>query len=424
MSRVNCRPVTFHLLSATADCSTLDCGSASFKLRLLAADDFPDVQPIEGATVTLPVSEFSETIEQVARSASRDETRPHLTGILLSIEDDKLRSVATDSYRLAVRTTKIDPPVTQKIEANVPARALQEATRIADGHDTIEITLAERQIAFSAGDTLLVSRLIDGQFPDFEQLLPDSYEHVLDVDVSELHDAVKRVSLLAQRNTPLKVALSEGELEVSAQTTDIGEGRETLPGTGLLRRRARDRFQPGLPARRSRQCAHRTREVQADQRVPPRPDRRRRGRGVHVPRHADPPEHLSQRRPVAGVIVRTLNARNFRSYERAQVELGERVTVVTGDNGAGKTNLLEALFFGCVGRSCRTRIDAQAVRFDQPVARVEVEGYECRRRSHARGGDRPQGRQDLLRRRRARSTRSSHSSGARRPPSSCPTASS
>jgi DNA polymerase-3 subunit beta len=207
----------------------LDCGSASFKLRLLAADDFPDVQPIEGATVTLPVSEFSETIEQVARSASRDETRPHLTGILLSIEDNKLRSVATDSYRLAVRTTKIDPPVTQKIEANVPARALQEATRIADGHDTIEITLAERQIAFSAGDALLVSRLIDGQFPDFEQLLPDSYEHVLDIDVSELHDAVKRVSLLAQRNTPLKVALSDGELEVSAQTTDIGEGRESLP---------------------------------------------------------------------------------------------------------------------------------------------------------------------------------------------------
>ncbi|MGK2879021.1 MAG: DNA replication/repair protein RecF [Solirubrobacterales bacterium] len=74
------------------------------------------------------------------------------------------------------------------------------------------------------------------------------------------------------------------------------------------------------------------------------------------------------------MIVQSLNARNFRSYERAQVTLGERVTVVTGDNGAGKTNLLEALFVGCVGRSCRTRIDAQAVRFGQPVARVEVEG--------------------------------------------------
>ncbi|MFT4048502.1 MAG: DNA polymerase III subunit beta [Solirubrobacterales bacterium] len=207
----------------------IDCGSASFRLRLLAADDFPNVQPIEGQTVALPTGEFTETIEQVARSASRDETRPHLTGILLSVDGDKLRSVATDSYRLAVRTTKIDPPVSERIEANVPARALQEAVRVADGHETITLTLGERQIAFSAGETLLVSRLIDGQFPDFEQLLPDSYEHILDIDVSELHDAVKRVSLLAQRNTPLKVSLSEGELEVSAQTTDVGEGRETLP---------------------------------------------------------------------------------------------------------------------------------------------------------------------------------------------------
>ncbi len=217
------------LLVTDAGLLELDCGSASFKLRLLAADDFPEVNVIEGSTVTLPVGEFSETIEQVARSASRDETRPHLTGILLSIDGDKLRSVATDSYRLAVRTTKIDPASETKIEANVPARALQEATRIADGHESITITLSERQIAFVAGDSLLVSRLIDGQFPDFEQLLPDSYEHVLDIDVAELHDAVKRVSLLAQRNTPLKVSLSEGELEVSAQTTDIGEGRETLP---------------------------------------------------------------------------------------------------------------------------------------------------------------------------------------------------
>jgi DNA polymerase-3 subunit beta len=208
---------------------SIECGSASFKLRLLSAEDFPPIQPIEGSTVSLPVGEFSETIDQVARSASRDETRPHLTGILLSIDGDKLRSVATDSYRLAVRTTKIDPPVGERIEANVPARALQEASRIAEGSDTVKITLAERQISFEVGETLLVSRLIDGQFPDFEQLLPDSYEHELDIDVSELFDAVKRVSLLAQRNTPLKVALSEGELEVSAQTTDIGEARETIP---------------------------------------------------------------------------------------------------------------------------------------------------------------------------------------------------
>ncbi|MFY9488218.1 MAG: DNA polymerase III subunit beta [Solirubrobacterales bacterium] len=207
----------------------LECGSASFKLRLLAADDFPPVQPLEGALVELPVSQFAETIEQVAKSASRDETRPHLTGILISVDGDKLRAVATDSYRLAVRTTKIGSPLAERIEANVPARALQEAARVAEGAETVGITLTDRQIAFTTGETLLVSRLIDGQFPDFEQLIPDSYEHILDIDVSEVFDAVKRVSLLAQRNTPLKVALSDGELEVSAQTADIGEARERIP---------------------------------------------------------------------------------------------------------------------------------------------------------------------------------------------------
>jgi len=90
--------------------------------------------------------------------------------------------------------------------------------------------------------------LIDGQFPDFEQLLPDSYEHELDIDVSELFDAVKRVSLLAQRNTPLKVALSEGELEVSAQTTDIGEARETIPAPDFSGEAMEIGFKPGLPA--------------------------------------------------------------------------------------------------------------------------------------------------------------------------------
>ncbi|MFY9468681.1 MAG: DNA polymerase III subunit beta [Solirubrobacterales bacterium] len=207
----------------------LECGAASFKLRLLAADDFPPVQPLEGPAIELPVGQFVETIDQVARSASRDETRPHLTGILISVDADKLRAVATDSYRLAVRTTKIGSPLPERIEANVPARALQEAARVSEGAETVGLRLTDRQISFSAGDTLLVSRLIDGQFPDFEQLLPDAYEHVLDIDVAELFDAVKRVSLLAQRNTPLKVALSEGELEVSAQTADIGEAREVIP---------------------------------------------------------------------------------------------------------------------------------------------------------------------------------------------------
>ncbi len=211
---------------------TLGSGNASFTLRVLPAEDFPQSSVVEGETVEIPSAEFSQTVERVRKAASRDETRPHLTGILLSLDGDQLRTVATDSYRLAVKTTTLPSAVSVSIEANVPARALDEAVRIAATGEKITITPGERQIQFAAGAFRLTSRLIDGQFPDFAQLLPDSYEHELDIDAAELLDAVKRIGLLAQRNTPLKLAFSEGELNISAETADIGAGSEGMPLAG------------------------------------------------------------------------------------------------------------------------------------------------------------------------------------------------
>lgn len=210
----------------------LTSGNAHFSLRLLPLEDFPQTQSIEGEKVTIPSDEFSKTVERVRKAASRDETRPHLTGILLSLDGEAIRTVATDSYRLAVKTTKLPEAPAASMEANVPARALDEAVRIAASAESIEVTLGERQIQFVAGPYELVSRLIDGQFPDFGQLIPDSYEHELEIDAAELLDAVRRIGLLAQRNTPLKLAFSEGELTVSAETTDIGAGSESMPLPG------------------------------------------------------------------------------------------------------------------------------------------------------------------------------------------------
>lgn len=211
----------------------LESGNASFSLRLLPADDFPATSSVEGESVDLPSAEFSQTVERVRRAASRDETRPHLTGILLSLDGETLRTVATDSYRLAVKTTKLPAATTSTIEANVPARALDEAVRISSVADTISITPGERQIGFKAGGFELTSRLIDGQFPDFEQLIPDAYEHELVINTAELLEAVKRIGLLAQRNTPLKLSFSEGELQISAETADIGAGTEAMPLPGF-----------------------------------------------------------------------------------------------------------------------------------------------------------------------------------------------
>ncbi len=206
-------------------------GAASFHLRTLAADDFPSLPEADGADVRLPAGPFAETVVRVARAASRDETRPHLTGVLVTASGSELRMVATDSYRLSVKGTRLASPLEGSIEANVPARALQELSRIAASGAADEVAIGARrnQVVFELGSITLSSRLVEGKFPNYRQLLPESYEHELRVDGGELLAIVRRVSLLAQRNAPLRLAFREGELEVSARTPDVGEARETIP---------------------------------------------------------------------------------------------------------------------------------------------------------------------------------------------------
>ena len=207
-------------------------GSATFHIRTLRLEDFPPFPEPEGdGRVEVPGQAFVETVLKVARSASRDETRPVLTGILVSASESDLRMVATDSYRLSVKETKLEAPLAGAFEANVPARALQELTRIvqATEAETLNVSVRTNQVIFEAGGVVLSSRLIDGQFPNYRQLLPDAYEHELGLAGTEITEVVRRISLLAQKNAPLRLAFAEGELTVSARTPDVGEAQESLP---------------------------------------------------------------------------------------------------------------------------------------------------------------------------------------------------
>jgi DNA polymerase-3 subunit beta len=210
----------------------LKAGNATFHIRTLRLEDFPPFPEAEdGSRVQVPAKAFVETVAKVARSASRDETRPVLTGILVSAAGDELRMVATDSYRLAVKETKLEAALTGTVEANVPARALQELSRIVSTSDgeSLAVSVRTNQVVFEVGGTVLSSRLIDGQFPNYRQLLPDAYEHELRLSAAEVTDVVRRIALLAQKNAPLRLAFQEGELTVSARTPDIGEASETIP---------------------------------------------------------------------------------------------------------------------------------------------------------------------------------------------------
>jgi DNA polymerase-3 subunit beta len=223
--------VSLELRAAEQDLEIIS-GAARFHLRTLRVEDFPVLpSPTPESRVSVPAAAFVDTIGKVARSASRDETRPILTGILVSASGQELRMVATDSYRLSVKETALDAALKGSFEANVPARALQELARIAQqmGADELAISAGQNQVVFELDGVVLSSRLIDGQFPNYRQLLPESVEYELRVSSAELAEVVRRVSLLAQKNAPLRMSFREGEVTVSAQTPDVGEASETLP---------------------------------------------------------------------------------------------------------------------------------------------------------------------------------------------------
>jgi len=204
-------------------------GSASYRIHTYSAEDFPRLPEIaEDSLQPADRDALLATIARVSRSASRDESRPVLTGIFVRFERDKVVMAATDSYRLAVKETPALAPLPE-LEAIIPARALQELARITGPANSIELAVQENHVVFGSGGVWLTSRRIDGQFPNYKQLLPEQFEHELELPRDEVLDVVRRVGLLAQRNSPLRLRFAEGELTVSARTQDVGEARESLP---------------------------------------------------------------------------------------------------------------------------------------------------------------------------------------------------
>ena len=266
-------------------------GTANYRLHTYSAEDFPRLPEIDERLLhTVDRDVLVETVARVGRSASRDESRPVLTGILVRFEPGKLVMAATDSYRLAVKETAVEAALPD-LEAIIPARALQELARIAVGADEVQLGMQENHVVFGADGTWLTTRRIDGQFPNYRQLLPEQFEHELLLPREEVLEVVRRVSLMAQRNAPLRLRFAEGELTVSAVTQDVGEARESLPapynGDALEIGFNAEFLRDGLDSVDSE-----TRQVQADQ---PAPARRARGRHrrLRLPDHADQARRLS-----------------------------------------------------------------------------------------------------------------------------------
>ena len=205
-------------------------GAATYRLHTYSSEDFPRLPEVDtGALHTIDREALVETVARVGRSASRDESRPVLTGILVRFEPGKIVMAATDSYRLAVKETPVAgarSPTSRR--SSRPARCRSSRASPA-GADEIQLGMQENHVVFGADGTWLTTRRIDGQFPNYRQLLPEQFEYELPLPREEVLEVVRRVSLMAQRNSPLRLRFAEGELTVSAITQDVGEARESVP---------------------------------------------------------------------------------------------------------------------------------------------------------------------------------------------------
>ncbi|MDQ3940026.1 MAG: DNA polymerase III subunit beta [Actinomycetota bacterium] len=218
-------------------------GRGQFRVRSLAPDDYPAL-PLEdrsdgatGTEVEIDGDALAMALSQVGRAASTDESRQILTGILWEITTDKLTLAATDSYRLAVGEVPIPAPPADERKVVLPSRALTELARsLQGGGQRVTALVRDNLVSFSIGEgtteggleeAVIGSRFIEGEFPKYQQLIPNGYPNTLEVDREALLEVTKRVGLLAQNNLPVKLQLGS-ELEVSAHTPDVGEGQEII----------------------------------------------------------------------------------------------------------------------------------------------------------------------------------------------------
>jgi len=228
------RPVE---VSTDAAKVVLTCGSSRFTLLTLPVEDYPALPVMPGASGSLRGDTFAAAVAQVAVAAGRDDTLPVLTGVRLEIEAEKITMAATDRYRLAVRDLAWSPEQTGlSAIALVPARTLSDTAKALASADKVTVALAsggtgEGLVGFEGGGRRTTSRLLDGEFPKYKSLLPAESSALATVHTAGLVEAVRRVALVAERNTPIRLSFSGEEVTLEAGTGDEAQASESMDAT-------------------------------------------------------------------------------------------------------------------------------------------------------------------------------------------------
>ena len=211
-------------VEADEENALITCDSSSFSIKALNYEDFPGFPHVEASQrIEVPFTKFAAMVKKVARAVSKDESRAILTGALVTLEENHFKMVATDSYRLALAEVELSDSAADEFEAVISGS-------LPKTESNVQIALAENQILVSCEGTVFINRRIEGNFPNYKQLLSGKHGTRAKIDVSHLVAAVKRTSLLGSSSTPIKFDLNAASqtVQLSAASQDVGSAQETL----------------------------------------------------------------------------------------------------------------------------------------------------------------------------------------------------
>jgi len=210
--------------------ASIRCGQSFFKILGLPEEEFPPLPKFDDArTFSISQQLLRDALKKTSYAISTDETRYVLNGILFSFKENKLTLVATDGRRLALVDLEVEFPRSQEVDIIVPTKAVTELGRLLGDEGDVRLSVGENQVSFQIGDTLLASKLIEGNYPNYRQVIPGEAKERVTLERELFLNAVHRVSLLSsEKSNSVKLVFSKNNIEIAANTPDVGEARESL----------------------------------------------------------------------------------------------------------------------------------------------------------------------------------------------------
>src|SRR5438874_9881741 len=211
--------------------ASIRSGQSFFKILGLPEEEFPPLPKFENAkVVTMRQKDLHDGLRKTAYAISTDETRYVLNGVLFSFKENKLTLVATDGRRLAMAEIELEFPRSHEADLNIPTKAVTELQRLLAEDGEIKVSMGSGQIAFDLNKTLLVSKLIEGNYPNYKQVIPSEAKERVTLERETFLNSLRRVSLLASdKSNSIKLNFSKNNIDITANTPEVGEAKESLP---------------------------------------------------------------------------------------------------------------------------------------------------------------------------------------------------